>query len=257
MRCCCRCRRVRSRPKITWTQGYASRIRLRVFRSGNACRRCRRAAAPPGRAVSAWRRFPRGSIDDADAPARHLAATLPAVVVTVGYSLAPAAPFPAALRRVVRRAVLRWPTMLHRRRGVIDRRRIAVARGHDAGGNPLPALTMIAQRPWRPESRAASPDRADARSDHGAHAPRPPGRRRQLGRSLRRLLSPVPAPARPSACTPTPRRWNRAACSLPPALLPTAPQDLPQHRGRSAVPLRLIEAGVAATGRARERRSLP
>src|SRR5258708_30494010 len=40
--------------------------------------------------------FVRGSIDEADAAARYFAEHLPALVVSVGYSLAPQFPFPAA-----------------------------------------------------------------------------------------------------------------------------------------------------------------
>ncbi|UNK02641.1 alpha/beta hydrolase [Ralstonia insidiosa] len=83
------------RAEDYWTQGYANRIRLRVFRPEFHADE----AAPLRQSAVLYLHgggFVNGSIDDADAPARHLAATLPAVVVTVGYSLAPAAPFPAA-----------------------------------------------------------------------------------------------------------------------------------------------------------------
>ncbi|MGC0057124.1 alpha/beta hydrolase, partial [Ralstonia pseudosolanacearum] len=119
-----------------WTQGYASRIRLRVFRPE---RRADDGAVPlrqPGVLYLHGGGFVGGCIDDADVSARHLAATLPAVVVTVGYSLAPAAPFPAAPEDVY--AALCCMAE-HAATWGIDRRRLAVA-GHDAGGNLSAAL---------------------------------------------------------------------------------------------------------------------
>ncbi|WP_197340215.1 alpha/beta hydrolase, partial [Ralstonia solanacearum] len=75
-----------------WTQGYASRIRLRVFRPEPRAEDGALPLRQPAVLYLHGGGFVGGCIDDADTTARHLAATLPAVVVTVGYSLAPAAP---------------------------------------------------------------------------------------------------------------------------------------------------------------------
>lgn len=85
--------------------------------------------------------FCAGSLDDGDAAARYLATHVPALVVSVGYSLAPEHPFPAAPEDAWNAA--RW-LQRHARRYGASPRRLAVA-GHDAGGNIATALTMIAR----------------------------------------------------------------------------------------------------------------
>ncbi len=47
--------------------------------------------------------FVKGTLDDADIPASFIASKTPAWVVAVGYSLAPAFPFPAAMRMRISR----------------------------------------------------------------------------------------------------------------------------------------------------------
>uniref|UniRef100_UPI0018ED8FDF alpha/beta hydrolase n=1 Tax=Ralstonia sp. ASV6 TaxID=2795124 RepID=UPI0018ED8FDF len=160
------------RAEDYWTQGYANRIRLRVFHPEFHPDE----AAPLRQPAVLYLHgggFVNGSIDDADAPARHLATTLPAVVVTVGYSLAPAAPFPAAPEDVY--AALCCMAE-HAAAWGIDRRRMAVA-GHDAGGNLSAALTMIARDRGGPNLRAQvliapmlDPTMARVRPDHLANA---------------------------------------------------------------------------------------
>ncbi|MCI3208326.1 MULTISPECIES: alpha/beta hydrolase [Pandoraea] len=85
--------------------------------------------------------FCRGSLDDGDAAARYLALNVPALVVSVGYSLAPEHPFPAAPEDAWCAAL--WLQRNARRYGASPRR-LAVA-GHDSGGNIAAALTMIAR----------------------------------------------------------------------------------------------------------------
>ncbi|WP_343548941.1 alpha/beta hydrolase [Ralstonia sp.] len=222
-----------------WTQGYASRIRLRVFRPEM---HADDAAAPlrrPGVLYLHGGGFVRGSIDDADAPARHLAATLPAVVVTVGYSLAPAAPFPAAPEDVYAALCCMAD---HAAAWGIDRRRIAVA-GHDAGGNLSAALSMIARDRGGPHLRAQvliapmlDPTMARVRPDHLANADNSAEvcadcYRQYLPRPTERV-HPYAAPVE-----------SRRLQGLPPALLLTAPQDLLRTEAERYAAC-LIEAGV-------------
>ncbi len=85
--------------------------------------------------------FTRGSLADADFAARFLAERLPALVVSVDYSLAPAHPFPAAPEDAYRAA--RWVEARARAFGGSPRR-IAVA-GHDAGGQLANCLAFMAR----------------------------------------------------------------------------------------------------------------
>lgn len=85
--------------------------------------------------------FCKGSLDDGDTAARYLASHVPALVVSVGYSLAPEHPFPAAPEDAWCAAL--W-LQRHARRYGASPRRLAVV-GHDAGGNIAAALTMISR----------------------------------------------------------------------------------------------------------------
>jgi acetyl esterase len=82
--------------------------------------------------------FTRGSLDEAEATAVMLA-RVPALVVSVDYSLAPAYPFPAAPEDAYRAAC--W-VVEHAHEFGADPRRIGVA-GHDAGGNLATCLAAI------------------------------------------------------------------------------------------------------------------
>ena len=82
-----------------------------------------------------------GSIDDADVPASFIAERCPALVLAVGYALAPARPFPAAPEDAHCAAL--WAIDNIERLGG-DARRLAVA-GDDAGGNLAASLTLIAR----------------------------------------------------------------------------------------------------------------
>ncbi|WP_245200249.1 alpha/beta hydrolase [Herbaspirillum sp. LeCh32-8] len=85
--------------------------------------------------------FVSGSLEDADAPARFIAQYSNSVVLSVGYSLAPAKPFPAAPEDAYAAAV--WA---HKNAAElnIDIDRI-VAAGDDAGGGLAVSLTMMSR----------------------------------------------------------------------------------------------------------------
>lgn len=91
--------------------------------------------------------FVGGSLDDADLPARFIAEHCPALVLAVGYALAPARPFPAAPEDA--HAAALW-TAAHATDLGGDARRLAVA-GDDAGGNLAASLTLIARDRNGPE----------------------------------------------------------------------------------------------------------
>ncbi|GAB3628691.1 alpha/beta hydrolase [Pandoraea terrae] len=130
-------------------EGHAGQIALRLYRPQP------HQAAPSGEdgvVVPLGARLPtvmyfhgggftRGSLDDGDAAAHYLASQVPALVVSVAYSLAPQHPFPAAPEDAYRAAL--W-AYRHARRFGGDARRMGVA-GHDAGGNLATALAMIAR----------------------------------------------------------------------------------------------------------------
>ena len=82
-----------------------------------------------------------GDLEDADLPARHIAANVPTAVLSVAYSLAPSHPFPAAPEDAF--AAARWlqGNALNRR---IDTMRLAVG-GDDAGGNIAATLAFMAR----------------------------------------------------------------------------------------------------------------
>jgi acetyl esterase len=85
--------------------------------------------------------FVRGTLDDGDIAAITIARDTPAWVVSVGYSLAPAFPFPAAPEDAYRAA--QW-VVANARAQRADATRIGVA-GHDAGGNLATCLAAIAR----------------------------------------------------------------------------------------------------------------
>lgn len=85
--------------------------------------------------------FVAGSLDDADAPARVIAGELPAAVLSVGYALAPAHPFPAAPEDVYTATL--W-AVEHAAALGADPERLVVA-GDDAGGNLAASLALMAR----------------------------------------------------------------------------------------------------------------
>ncbi len=85
--------------------------------------------------------FVRGSIEEADRTTRYFAEHLPALVVSVGYSLAPQFPFPAAPEDAHRAAL--WVQTRARAFGA-NTKRIGLA-GHDAGGQLANCLAFMAR----------------------------------------------------------------------------------------------------------------
>jgi acetyl esterase len=85
--------------------------------------------------------FVRGTLDDADVTASTIARDTAAWVISVGYSLAPAFPFPAAPEDVYR--ATQW-AVANARAHRADANRVGVA-GHDAGGNLATCLAAIAR----------------------------------------------------------------------------------------------------------------
>jgi acetyl esterase len=120
--------------KNTVIPGYAGQIPVRLHRPDGV-------RNPPVVLYFHGGGFVSGSLDEADQPARYLAANVPALVVMVGYSLAPLHPFPAAPEDAY--AAMRWVMALAKTLDA-DARRLAVV-GHDAGGNLAASLALIAR----------------------------------------------------------------------------------------------------------------
>jgi len=113
-------------------EGYAQQIELRLYRRTHA-------TGLPVLLYFHGGGFVRGSLDDSDAAGRFFAERLPALVVSVGYSLAPQFPFPAAPEDAHRAAL--W--VLARARAFGGNPKRIVAAGHDAGGQIANVLAFI------------------------------------------------------------------------------------------------------------------
>lgn len=223
-----------------WTQDYADRIRLCVFHPEMDIDDAAVPLCCPDMLYLHGGDFVYGLISDADVPARHLVATLPAVVAAVGYSLAPAASFPTVPEDVYA-ALCR--TADHTGARGTDRRRIAVV-GYDIGGNLSAVLLMIARGHGDPHLRAQvpiasmlDPAMARVRPDHPANADDSAEvcvncYRQYLPRPTERVY-PHAAPME-----------SRRLQGLPSALLLTAPQDLLRTEAEHYAAC-LIKTGVA------------
>jgi acetyl esterase len=113
-------------------EGYAQQIGLRLYRPEGA-------HGLPVLLYFHGGGFVRGTLDDADEAARYLAAQLPALVVSVEYSLAPQFPFPAAPEDAHRAAL--W--IVTRARAFGGNVKRVIAAGHDAGGQIANVLAFI------------------------------------------------------------------------------------------------------------------
>jgi len=118
-----------------WIAGYAQRIALRAYRPVRASATTSIVLYFHGGG------FVTGSVNEADAAARYLAEHTEAQVVSVGYSLAPDFPFPAALEDGYLAA--KW-ALLQSAGHRASPCRIAVA-GDDAGGNLAACLALMAR----------------------------------------------------------------------------------------------------------------
>jgi acetyl esterase len=183
--------------------------------------------------------FVGGSLDDADIPASFIARHCQAAVLSVGYALAPARPFPAAPEDGY--AALEWSTR-HAAAIGADARHIAVA-GDDAGGNLAACLSLMARDRNTPQISAQAligpmldpsmtrlGDAARLKSDITA-ASCLSCYQQYLPQSLQRL-HPYAAPLE-----------SRRLRGLPPAFIATAECDV-LHNEAEKYAAALIEAGV-------------
>jgi acetyl esterase len=115
-------------------EGHAQDIKLRLYRLTGK-------TALPVLLYFHGGGFVCGSLDDADFPARYFAEHLPALVVSVGYSLAPQFPFPTAPEDAHRAAL--WVQTRARAFGG-NAKHIGVA-GHDSGGQIANCLAFISR----------------------------------------------------------------------------------------------------------------
>lgn len=183
--------------------------------------------------------FTSGSLEEAETAAAAIAGSVPALVVSVGYSLAPAHCFPTAAHDAHRAAL--W-TAASARELNIARSGLGVA-GHDAGGHVAASLTFLARDrgdvtiraqallgPMLDPSLTRAGDARVMQSDVPAAA---------YARCYRAYLPDAAQRLHPYAAPLDSRRL----AGLPPALIVTAQNDVlrieAEHYAAS-----LIEAGV-------------
>ncbi|PWC56518.1 alpha/beta hydrolase [Azospirillum sp. TSO22-1] len=171
--------------------------------------------------------FTSGSLGEAEAPATALAESIPALVVAVGYALAPAHPFPAAIEDA--HAAARW---LAERAGPLG------VAGHDAGGHVAVSLTLLARDRGGPEIAAQAllgpmldPSLTRIRDGDAGVA--------ECAKCYRAYLPEAALRLHPYAAPLESRRLGR----LPPILVATAQDDMLRPEAESYA-ARLIDAGV-------------
>ncbi|OEJ35366.1 alpha/beta hydrolase [Streptomyces subrutilus] len=183
--------------------------------------------------------FLMGDLDTEHPWAARIAASSGAVVISVGYRLAPEHPYPAALEDAY--AVLEW-AVAHAAELGVEPDRIAIG-GHSAGANLAAAVTLWARDRQGPPIRfqllnqPGLDDRQDSWSAVN-FTDTPWFYREKLTASWRYYLgggptTPYAAPARAEDLT-----------GLPPAYLATAEFDPNRDEG-IAYALRLLQAGVS------------
>jgi acetyl esterase len=184
--------------------------------------------------------FVKGSLSETSTPASLIAATVPAWVIAVGYSLAPEFPFPAATEDA--HLALEWAVESARQYRA-DSNRIAAV-GHDAGGNIAAGLAAIARdRGVRRLSAQAllAPmlDPSMTRLMEGQRLNRGDLAPEDCARSYRAYLPSANHRIHPYAAPLESRRLG----TLPPTLIATAEQDLVRADGETYA-RELITAGV-------------
>ncbi|MDF3838662.1 alpha/beta hydrolase [Cupriavidus basilensis] len=185
------------------------------------------------------------SQDKSERLARSLAATVPAVVVTPAYSLAPDFPFPAAPEDVFHTAS--W-VLRHARSLKVDKLRFALV-GEEAGGNLAIALSQMLRDRGLPEPRAqwlirpvTDPCLQHASCAGGEGKPSVPLEMLQRLAGYYRDYLPTPAASvHPYAA---PVHASRLA-GLPPTLVQVAEEDALRAEGQAFAD-RLQMAGVPA-----------
>ncbi|WP_420998067.1 alpha/beta hydrolase [Cupriavidus sp. 30B13] len=188
------------------------------------------------------------SMEKSQRLAAWLAATMPAVVVTPAYSLAPDFPFPAAPEDVFHTTA--W-VLRHARRLKVDKLRFAVV-GEEAGGNLAIALAQMLRDRGLPEPRAQWLIRpvTDPCLEHASCAFAQGGPSVSLER-LQRMAGYyrdyLPTPAASVHPYAAPALASRLA-GLPPTLIQVAEEDALRAEGQ-AFAARLQTAGVPAEAR--------
>ena len=171
--------------------------------------------------------FTSGSVEDVEVPAMAMAESIPALVVAVGYALAPAHPFPAAIEDA--HAAALW---LAERAGPLG------VAGHDAGGHVAVSLTLLARDRGGPEIAAQALlgpmlDPSLTRVGDGE------GSVTDCARCYRAYLPEAALRLHPYAAPLESRRLGR----LPPIMIATAQNDVLRPEAESYA-ARLIDAGV-------------
>lgn len=212
--------------------GHAQDVRLRLYRP-TAARRL------PGVLYLHGGGFTSGSPEEAEVTASHLARAIPALVVSVGYSLAPAHPFPTALLDAHRAA--HW---LEQSAGGLGVRTGGLGlAGHDAGGHVAVSLTFLARDQGGPKLDAVALlgpmlDPSLTRADDAA-APGSDQSVAACARCYRAYLPDAALRLHPYASPLESSRLGR----LPPTLIITAEKDVLRAEAESFA-ARLIAAGV-------------
>lgn len=212
--------------------GHAQAVRLRLHRAVGTGRL-------PGVLYLHGGGFTSGSPEEAEVAASHIARAIPALVVSVGYSLAPAHPFPTALLDAHRAGL--W---MEEQAGALGLRTGGLGlAGHDAGGHVATSLTFLARDQGGPRLDAVAllgpmldPSLTRAGDDSE------PGSDRSVAACARCYRAYLPDAALRLHPYASPLESSRLG-RLPPTLIITAERDVLRAEAESFA-ARLIGAGV-------------